>query len=143
VIDFNPRFYNQLGLDIERGMPLPLFACLDALGDATALRDAVEKAQAANDDQKALCDRFTFRATLFALAASSRISQEDLAYWRSWMKRNAAHAVDVAADKEDPMPGVIHSLSEAYLGLRAIGRFLGSTPRASRTRLRALIAERQ
>ncbi|MBV9287388.1 MAG: ATP-grasp domain-containing protein [Hyphomicrobiales bacterium] len=142
VIDFNPRFYNQLGLDIDRGMPLPLLACLDALGEETALRSAVEKAQAESDSQKALCDRFTFQATLLALTATSRISQEDLAYWRYWI-RNAADAVDVAADKKDPMPGVIHSLSETYLGLRAMWRFLGSTPRASRARLRALIAERQ
>src|SRR5262249_46838487 len=46
VIDFNPRLYNQIGLDIGRGMPLPLLTCLDALGDKPALRDAVEKAQA-------------------------------------------------------------------------------------------------
>src|SRR5260221_2742653 len=32
VIDFNPRLYNQIGLDIGRGMPLPLLTCLDALG---------------------------------------------------------------------------------------------------------------
>ena len=30
VIDFNPRLYNQVGLDIERGLPLPLLACLEA-----------------------------------------------------------------------------------------------------------------
>ena len=25
LIDFNPRFYSQMGFDIARGMPLPLF----------------------------------------------------------------------------------------------------------------------
>jgi D-aspartate ligase len=124
VIDFNPRLYNQVGLDIGRGMPLPLLACLEALGDEIALRRAVEKAQAENDNQKVLYDRFTLRAILFLLAATSRISQEDLTYWRSWIKRNAAHAIDVAAQKGDPMPGVIHSLSETFLGLRSTGRFL-------------------
>jgi D-aspartate ligase len=124
VIDFNPRLYNQVGLDIGRGMPLPLLACLEALGDEVALRGAVEDAQAENDNQKVLYDRFTLRALLLLLAATSRISQEDLAYWRSWIKRNAPHAIDVAAQKGDPMPGVIHSLSETLLGLRSIRRVL-------------------
>jgi D-aspartate ligase len=132
VIDFNPRLYNQVGLDIERGMPLPLLACLQSLGEERALRDAVELANAETDNLEVLYDRFTLRAILFALSATSRISQEDLAYWRSWIKRNAAHAVDVAAEKEDPMPGVIHSLSEIYLGIRSLGRFLRSTPRPGR-----------
>jgi D-aspartate ligase len=124
VIDFNPRLYNQVGLDIGRGMPLPLLACLEALGDEVALRGAVENAQAENDNQKVLYDRFTLRALLLLLAATSRISQEDLAYWRSWIKRNAPHAIDVAAQKGDPMPGVIHSLSETLLGLRSMRRVL-------------------
>jgi predicted ATP-grasp superfamily ATP-dependent carboligase len=132
VIDFNPRLYNQVGLDIGRGMPLPLLACLEALGDKIALRDAVKKAQAESDNQKVLYDRFTLRAILFFLAATSRISQEDLAYWRSWIKRNAAHAIDLAAEKADPMPSVIHALSEIFLGLRSAGRFLRSTPRPAR-----------
>jgi predicted ATP-grasp superfamily ATP-dependent carboligase len=142
VIDFNPRLYNQLGLDIGSGMPLPLLACLDALGDASALRNAIENARAEDYNQKVLYDRFTLRALLFLLAATSRISQEDLAYWRSWIKRNAAHAIDVAAEKEDPMPGFIHSLSEIYLGLRSVGRFLRSTPRAARRLSRELGSER-
>jgi D-aspartate ligase len=124
VIDFNPRLYNQVGLDIARGMPLPLLACLEALGDEAALRSAVETAQAETDNQKVLYDRFTLRAILLLLAATSRISREDLAYWRSWVERNAANAIDVAAQKGDPMPGVIHSLSETFLGFRSIGRFL-------------------
>ncbi len=89
-----------------------------------------QKAEHDNDTASAVFyDRFTLRAMLLALYVTSRISHEDLAYWRSWVKRNAAHAIDVAAERGDPMPGVIHSLSEIYLGLRSVGRFLQSTPR--------------
>ena len=95
------------------------------------MRNAVEKAQTEGENKEVLYDRFTLRAILFALAAASRISQEDLAYWRSWIKQNAAHAIDVAAEKKDPMPGVVHSLSEIFLGLRSFGRFLRSSPRAA------------
>ena len=34
LIDFNPRFYSQMGFDIARGMPLPLLVYEAALGDA-------------------------------------------------------------------------------------------------------------
>ena len=143
VIDFNPRLYNQVGLDIERGMPLPFFACLDAAGDETGLRDAVEKSKVEGDNQEVLYDRFTLRAILFLMAATSRISREDHAYWRSWIKRNTSHAIDVAAKREDPMPGLIHSCSEIYLGLRSAGRFLRSTsPAAGDPLLRASSRER-
>ncbi len=135
VIDFNPRLYNQVGLDIGRGMPLPLLACLEAVGDQTALRDAVEKSKAEGDNLEVLYDRFTLRAILFLMSATSRISREDHAYWRSWIKQNTAHAIDVAAKRDDPMPGVIHSCSEVYLGLRSAGRFLRSTRPAARDRL--------
>ena len=47
------------------------------------------------------------------------------------MKRNSAHAIDVVADKKDPMPAVIHALSETYLGLRSVWRFLQANPRAA------------
>ncbi len=45
AIDFNPRFYNQMAMDIRRGMPLPLLACLDASGDMSSLREIIETVQ--------------------------------------------------------------------------------------------------
>jgi D-aspartate ligase len=131
AIDFNPRLFNQIGMDIRRGMPLPLLACLDAAGETTSLRDAVAKAKTEDDEQMVFCDRFTLRAILFAQTMTGRISHKDHAYWRAWMKQHAAHAVDVAADDSDPKPRVIHALSELYLGLKSFPRFLLSTPRVS------------
>src|SRR5437016_6002455 len=49
TIDFNPRLFNQIEIDIRRGMPLPLLACLDAAGETAALREAVAKAQAKDE----------------------------------------------------------------------------------------------
>jgi D-aspartate ligase len=132
VIDFNPRLFNQIGMDIRRGMPLPLLACLDAAGETTSLRDAVTRAQTADDEQAVFCDRFTLRAILLAQTITGRASREDRAHWRAWMKQHAAHAVDFVADDSDPLPGVIHGLSEIYLGLKGFPRFMRSTPRASR-----------
>ena len=132
VIDFNPRLFSQIGLEVRRGMPLPLLACLDAMGDASALRDAVANAQTEpNGAKTVLYDRFTLHALLLAQIMTSRVSRTDRAYWRSWVKQNFASSVDFAADGSDPMPGIIHALSEIYLGVRAFPRFLRSTPRVS------------
>ena len=45
LIDFNPRFFNQIGFDVARGLPSPYFAYLLALGDNERLDAAVGAAQ--------------------------------------------------------------------------------------------------
>jgi D-aspartate ligase len=131
AIDFNPRLFSQIGMDIRRGMPLPLFACLESAGEIGALREAVSKARAHSDEQAAFCDRFTLRAILLAQTITGRISPKDRAYWRAWIRQNASHSVDFATDKGDQIPELIHMLSEIYLGLKSLPRFLRSTPPAS------------
>ncbi|SHG98934.1 ATP-grasp domain-containing protein [Bradyrhizobium erythrophlei] len=141
VIDFNPRLFNQIGMDIRRGMPLPLLACLDAAGETALLRDAVAKAQEEDDEQTVFCDRFTLRAILLAKTATGQISGADRAYWRAWMKQHAANTVDFTADNSDPIPGVVHALSEIYLGLKSFPRFVRSTRRGLPSTPNALTQE--
>ncbi len=136
VIDFNPRMFSQVGMDIRRGMPLPLLACLDAAGDSTSLHREVAKAQAGDDGQAVFRDRFTLRAILLAQVLTGRMSNVELSQWRGWMKRHADHAVDFAADRDDPMPGVVHGLSEVYLGLKSLPRFMRARPRTTSSALR-------
>jgi D-aspartate ligase len=124
VIDFNPRLYNQIGLDIRRGMPLPLFAFLDATGQSEALRQAVAKANVEEQEGFVFCDRFTLSAILLAQTIFSRVPRPERARWRHWMLRHASHSVDVAFDKDDRLPGVVHATSEIFLGLKALPRFL-------------------
>jgi D-aspartate ligase len=129
VIDFNPRMFSQVGMDIRRGMPLPLLACLDAAGDSASLRKEVAKALAGDDERAVFRDRFTLRAILLAQVLSARTSNEELSKWRGWMKRHADHAVDFAADSNDRMPGVVHVFSELYLGLKSLPRFVRARTR--------------
>jgi D-aspartate ligase len=129
AIDFNPRLFHQLGMDIRRGMPLPLLACLDAVGEMEALREAVAGAQAADGNQNIVfCDSFLLGTLLVARKLTAQMSRKDRMYWRSWKKRNAARAVDAAADETDPMPGYIHALSEINLGLKLLPRYACSVP---------------
>jgi D-aspartate ligase len=131
MIDFNPRFYNQTGLDIRRGMPLPLLAFLDASGQTDALSEAVAKAQVENEAPFVFCDQFTLEAILLAQAIVSRAPRANRQRWRAWSRQHAAHCVDVAMDYSDPMPAIVHALSETYLGMRALPRFVRTTTRKS------------
>jgi D-aspartate ligase len=129
AIDFNPRLFHQLGMDIRRGMPLPLLACLDAAGEMEALRAAVAKAQSADENQNIVfCDRFLLGTLLVARRLTAKMSRKDRTYWRSWKKRNAARTVDAAMDETDRIPGYIHALSEINLGLKILLRLMRSMP---------------
>jgi D-aspartate ligase len=132
VIDFNPRLFNQVGLDIYRGMPLPVFACLEAIDDVAGLRKAIAMAQTADENADAVfSDRFTMASILIAKALTGRISPSELLAWRHWRKANADRAVDFAFNRQDRLPGLVHAASEIYLGLRAFPRFLRLTPRSA------------
>jgi predicted ATP-grasp superfamily ATP-dependent carboligase len=129
AIDFNPRLFSQIGMDIRRGMPLPLLACLDAAGETTSLRQMVQGAQADGWDARTVfCDRFTMNAILLAETMSLKTTRKKRSYWRAWQRLNKDHTVDFAFDVHDPMPTVIHALSEIYLGCRALPRFMRSAP---------------
>jgi D-aspartate ligase len=127
VIDFNPRLFNQIGMDIRRGMPLPFLACLGAVGDTTSLREAVGKAQVQDNEQIVFCDKSALRAFLFAQTITRRMSHKDRRHWRAWLKKHAADTVDYAADGSDPIPWIIHSLAQIYLGVKALPRFMRLT----------------
>ena len=129
AIDFNPRFYHQMGLDIARGVPLPMLIYLGACGEESALK--IEMQNAANRTDGAasvLCDQFTFRAILAAMRVVRRMSVSDAAAWKRWREDHGGETVDIALDPRDPIPGFVHAISELKLGFQAIPRFL-SAPR--------------
>jgi predicted ATP-grasp superfamily ATP-dependent carboligase len=136
VIDFNPRFYHQMGLEIARGLPLPLWAYLGACGENSLLRAEVQRAARAEDSSAvAFCDRFTFALLLIAMAVTGRLSKREAARWKRWYADHRAVAVDVAVSGHDPLPGFVHALSEVKLGLQAMPRFLRTPSMMSQTGL--------
>lgn len=127
IIDFNPRLFNQMGLDLRRGLPLPILAYLDALGESEAVRALAAEAQRETPAEKVtFCDNFTLHAILLAQTLCMRARLKDLAHWHGWTRQNRAQMVHFASDPSDPMPGVIHILSELCLGFRAAPRFVRS-----------------
>ena len=132
LIDFNPRLFNQVALDVRREMPLPLLACLDALGDRRGLRAALDRACAYDQSQSAtIVDRFTLGATLLVQAARGAHGRAERDKWKSWIRMHAPHMVDFVADRHDSLPAVVHAVSETRLGVRALPRLLRERPGAA------------
>jgi D-aspartate ligase len=121
AIDFNPRLFHQLSMDIRRGMPLPLLAYLDAAGEVATLQATIAKAQNPDENQNVtFCDSFLLSSLLLRRRLTGQMSGKDIAYWHSWKKRNAAHMAEAAIDSTDPIPGYIHALSEVQLALKSL-----------------------
>ncbi len=113
LIDFNPRFYNQLALDVARGLPLPLIAYHAALGD----RAEVERLLASvppGDDKRVFCSRFGLEVLLVAQRVSGRMSSVEVERWRAWYRDNESEVVDATASKGDMLPAVVDALGLLY-----------------------------
>jgi predicted ATP-grasp superfamily ATP-dependent carboligase len=125
LIDFNPRFYNQLVFDIARGFPLPLIVHAAARGDHASMRALVEAAQRPHeDDGLVYCNRFGFEMMLTTQRASGRISAEEAQRWRSWYEAHRGTAIDPIADASDRLPGIVDVANQLYGYVRHPGAFV-------------------
>jgi D-aspartate ligase len=125
VIDFNPRFFGQMGFDAARGMPLALFLYLAATGNAPALRWSIAQAARATRGAKIYTHRFVFELLLLASQGLElSMSSEERRRWRRWYDENRADAVDASADARDWAPGIVHAVAELAPGFRMVGKLL-------------------
>jgi len=108
LIDFNPRLYSQLALDVDRGMHLPLLAYLGAVGDRPALEAEVRRAQAAEPLQdRVYCHHFILEVLLRGQGASGRLSSEEVRTWRRWLADHGDRTTDAVADSDDGLPALV------------------------------------
>ncbi len=121
AIDFNPRFFNQMALDLARGLPLARLCYYDAIGDAHRLASLVEQAQAASpEDQLCVRDGFTMALILTFRSLTGRMSRRDRLRWHQWNKSNRAGMKDLMRAWDDPWVWPVHMVSEVKLGLRQL-----------------------
>jgi D-aspartate ligase len=125
AIDFNPRFYHQMGLEISGGLPLPLLVYLAACDEKDALRKEMTRAASAPDIPTLVsCDRFTFWTNLAAMTLTGRAGEAEWFRWIRWHKDHHVNAVDIALDARDPLPAFAHAVSEIGLGFKALSRLM-------------------
>jgi hypothetical protein len=119
VIDFNPRFYQEMCLDIARGMPLPLLAYLDACGDQDGLDAALAAAHAHAQPPLCFSDMFT---TTLMLALRAIINPSAARESIAWHWRRRRDLVDATFDLRDPLPLLGHAFCELRLGFEQLPR---------------------
>jgi predicted ATP-grasp superfamily ATP-dependent carboligase len=119
VIDFNPRFYQEMGLDIARGIPLPLLAYLDACGSLDELDAVLATARTHAQPALGFSDMFT-TTLMLALRAGLNLPAARAAI--AWHWRHRRGLVDATFDAQDPLPFFAHALCEIRLGLEQLPR---------------------
>jgi len=128
LIDINPRFYNHMAFEIDRGLPLAWLAYLGAVDDRDALAAAIGEAQRVQSSgSRAYVHRLPTRAMLLFQGMSGAMSADERRKWRTWIAAHSGELTDPAVAPGDRWPGVadaLHHLRQAVEAPRAFLRSL-------------------
>lgn len=125
LIDFNPRYYHFMALDLARGMPLPLMTAFAATGQREKLAAVVREAQR---EPATAATAFTYGIQLYELLAAQtltgRMPLHESRSWLEWRQRHAGKLVDAVNDPDDRRPWLVDLAGTAALTARHPLRFL-------------------
>ncbi|MCL2723939.1 MAG: carbamoyl-phosphate synthase [Polyangiaceae bacterium] len=106
LIDFNPRFYSQMGFDVARGLRLPILVALAARGDRTGLEEELARARAWEPTgREVYCHKTMLDLVLTLQGLSGEMSREDVKKWRRWVSVN--RVTDAVRDRDDRKPALV------------------------------------
>jgi predicted ATP-grasp superfamily ATP-dependent carboligase len=110
LIDFNPRFYSQMGFEVARGLPLPLLVWHAARGERSRVNEELERARAWRESGNEIyCHKRMLNLVLTLQRISGRMSGDDVKRWRSWHRQatRIKAATDAVHDRDDRMPAAV------------------------------------
>jgi len=126
LIDFNPRYYGQMGFDIARGLPLPLLAYHAALGDRNALRREVTAAREWGGRGEVFCNRIALEMLLNLQRLSGALPGDEARQWRRWLDVHRGLSVDPLIDSDDLVPTAVELAQILYGSARHPRAFVRS-----------------
>jgi predicted ATP-grasp superfamily ATP-dependent carboligase len=126
LIDFNPRFYNQMGFDVARGLPLPLLAYGEALRGSRSDLPSCNEVSADVRSGKVFVYTSAFKVMIASQRLSGALSAEEAETWLNWLGDNRDNRVDAVADPDDVWPGRLDTLRMVHHHLRHPRAFLRS-----------------
>jgi len=121
LVDFNPRFYGQMGFEAARGLDLPYLVWLAAVGESDKLAEAMARASEWESGRGYVyCDRFYLATLLFLQRLSGKMSSAERERWREWLDEptQRSRAFDAFESPGDPLPAVISKLRELGVAAR-------------------------
>ncbi len=108
LIDFNPRFYSQMGFEIARGLSLPMLVWHAARGDDEKVAEEMEHARARRlRGDEVYCHKTMLDLLLTLQGLSGTMSRGDVKRWRRWYAEHRAVATDAVRDPDDRVPTLV------------------------------------
>lgn len=118
LIDVNPRFYNHMAFEIDRGMHLPWLAYLAAIGDERELRREIRVGPALRSENRLYVHRLGTSLLFAVQSLSGRLSRDERQGWQRLIAQHAGAITDPAATRDDLAPGLIDLAFETKSLLR-------------------------
>jgi D-aspartate ligase len=109
LIDFNPRFFGQMSLDIDRGLDLPRLAYLHAVGDTagTAALVAEARRRLASEPGRRWCNSIQMMSYLTLRRLRRGGDRGEWRRWRRWCRAHGAQMTDAVLTRDDYGPAAL------------------------------------
>jgi predicted ATP-grasp superfamily ATP-dependent carboligase len=128
LIDFNPRFYNQMAFEVARGLPTPWLAYLGALGRDAELAEVVRDSWSYPETPDAVyCDRIAAQQLLVWQVLSGTLPFAEERRWRHWHHAHRAFVTDPIDAPGDRAPLIAAAAAQLADALRHPRAFLRKT----------------
>jgi predicted ATP-grasp superfamily ATP-dependent carboligase len=127
LIDFNPRFYGQMGFEIARDLPLAYLTWLGALGEDQALAAELSRAAAWREGRGYVyCNRFFLNLMVSLQGLSGRMTREEVRGWQRWLRDSSdrALAFDSMDAPGDRLPALVSAVRDLWRAARYPRSFL-------------------
>jgi len=118
LIDINPRYYNHMAFEHERGLHLPWFTYLAAVGDCDSLKEEIAKSKSASMSRSAYVHPLRTKLLLRAQRLAGRMSAEDEDHWRRRIEEYGDSVTDPVWTTDDPAPALAEMAAEMYAAVR-------------------------
>lgn len=110
LIDLNPRFYNHMAYEEDRGLPLAWLAYLAAVGAGGSLQETLvaarDSARPADPVGRVYVHRLPTELLAAAQTLTGGMARGEREALRRWLRGNAANRTDPAWHPTDPLPGL-------------------------------------
>jgi predicted ATP-grasp superfamily ATP-dependent carboligase len=117
LIDFNPRYFGQVGFDIARGMQLPWLAQLCATGNEKAAQ-RFARIRTASLKPSYYADSIALRWHLATGALFGRVSLAERHKWLAWLASRPDRFVDAILRPGDMVPAVAATAGKLWYSVR-------------------------